>query len=370
MMRRAALTIVLLACAVPATAQAAPGTTTLTLGGSADAQLRAAGVTVSAVAPATRAGRTVALAAYRAHGGSRPRHPPRRPAPAPRQAHRHALVAARRARRAARAERAGRRQAAHARHGAGARRRRRPCRRPRAVRGRAGDAHPRRRAAPAQQAQAHAPAVRPDRDARDRGVPLRSGGAGLADRPRRAAPVEHGAGAAGAAGDRRRHHVGGGHVARARLVHPLHRAGGGDERARRRRRRPRGHDAGERHAARLRLPLPVRAGVVRRGERDGLVGFTGRVHFSYKSRSIALDAAAPELEINGRGVAGADAHRRSPRGAGRPAARRGEGDHRRGCHATDEEVPGRIPGRRRDRRVRGYYFAGDPFGWFTVRFTT
>ena len=97
------------------------------------------------------------------------------------------------------------------------------------------------------------------------------------------------------------------------------------------------------------------------------VHFTGRVRFSYSGHGIQLDAADPELElaasgsravlrIDGRREVLVDLHPGAPAVAG--------------ATRTYTQVPGTIPASTGAGVFAGFYLAGDPFGWFTVTFTT
>ena len=100
------------------------------------------------------------------------------------------------------------------------------------------------------------------------------------------------------------------------------------------------------------------------------VRFGGRVHFSFSGHGIALDAAAPELELDGAGS------RAIMRINGRREVlvdlRLGEAVAQTvdGMTRTYVQVPGRIPAGTGDSVFAGFYLAGDPFGWFTLSFAT
>jgi hypothetical protein len=366
---RIALTAVLLACAVPATAQAAPGTTTLTLGGSADAQLRAAGVQVSALAPATRAGRTLTLAATA-----------RTAAPA-----RVTLSGGLRLRRGARTLRLaslrvglGALPALTVRTG-GKRRTLATVR----VRGdvvdRAGD-RVRIAGAPVTLTRAGGRLLRNRLGLGRRpngrlatlgveaappapqapGTPPDPGAPPPSSEP---APLARPATAVDVTSAEVTWHV------RDSFIRYMAQGEGTSV-----------HD-GAVAGPPVTTPesdtplvydfhFPFASGWFDAASGAAAVGFTGRVRFSYEAHGIGLDTVAPELEINGaasRALMRVNGRREVLVDLRLDEAKAVTVD---GATRTYEQVPGRIPAGAATGVFAGYYFAGDPFGWFTVRFTT
>jgi hypothetical protein len=107
------------------------------------------------------------------------------------------------------------------------------------------------------------------------------------------------------------------------------------------------------------------------------VYFRGVVNFSYSAHTIDLDAASPELELNG--TASRAIMRLRNAGTGLESRREVLVDldlaqatvtvSPDGRTRTYERIPGRIPAGTASSVFAGYYLPGEPFGWFTVTFT-
>ena len=118
--------------------------------------------------------------------------------------------------------------------------------------------------------------------------------------------------------------------------------------------------------------------------------YTGAVRFRYSGHGIDITTSNPEIEIDGAASRAvfrfkdADGDRRGvlatidqpqtpapaeachgdtgPVGSANPQVS--------GTTYTYERMPGKVPGGTADSVFAGFYLAGDPFGWFTVSFTT
>jgi hypothetical protein len=120
------------------------------------------------------------------------------------------------------------------------------------------------------------------------------------------------------------------------------------------------------------------------------VYFEGAVRFRYSAHGIDITTSQPEIEINGESSRAifrfkdADGDRRgvlaNMKRIGTPApAERCHGDtgpagsanpQVSGTTYTYERMAGEVPDGTADSVFAGFYLAGDPFGWFTVTFTT
>ncbi len=117
--------------------------------------------------------------------------------------------------------------------------------------------------------------------------------------------------------------------------------------------------------------FPFRDGWVDPVSGAAAVRFTGCVRFTYAAHGIAIEAQEPEIEL-APGAARA-VYRFS--GASAKAGRSVLGDLTWAAPATSGEtrtwnqIPAKIPVGAADSVFAGFYFPGDPFGWFTLTAT-